>query len=370
MSPGFFRRYLLPGFVFQSVVIAGGYGTGRELVEFFLRYGPLGGLLAMLLISTTIWSVVCMASFEFARMFRAFDYRSFFRDLLGPGWVLFEIIFFAMLLVVLAVIAATAGTLLQEGLGLPCVVGVISIVAAVGVLVFKGSEVIEKFLTGWSFLLYAVYAAILLLSLAAFGSEIGAALGSGEIRSGWWLGGIRYAGYSLAVIAAVLFTIRHAESRRHALIAGFLAGPIAILPGLCFYLAVVGQYPAVLDRAVPITLLLDLLGSRVLSVVFQVVLFGTLIETGTGGIHAVNERIAHTAKELGRVLPKTARPLVAILLLLMAALMSQLGLVDLIARGYGTITWAFLVVFVLPVLTWGVWKILRAGNALPPPPAW
>ena len=27
-----FRRYLLPGFVFQSVVVAGGYGTGRELV--------------------------------------------------------------------------------------------------------------------------------------------------------------------------------------------------------------------------------------------------------------------------------------------------------------------------------------------------
>ena len=30
-----FQRYLLPGFVFQSVIIAGGYGTGRELVEFF-----------------------------------------------------------------------------------------------------------------------------------------------------------------------------------------------------------------------------------------------------------------------------------------------------------------------------------------------
>jgi uncharacterized membrane protein YkvI len=32
----FFRRYLLPGFVFESAVIAGGYATGRELVEFFL----------------------------------------------------------------------------------------------------------------------------------------------------------------------------------------------------------------------------------------------------------------------------------------------------------------------------------------------
>ena len=38
----FFRKYLLPGFVFQSIVIGGGYGTGRELVEYFLQFGPLG----------------------------------------------------------------------------------------------------------------------------------------------------------------------------------------------------------------------------------------------------------------------------------------------------------------------------------------
>ena len=43
-----FRRYLLPGFVFEAAVIAGGYATGRELVEFFLPAGPWGGLLGML----------------------------------------------------------------------------------------------------------------------------------------------------------------------------------------------------------------------------------------------------------------------------------------------------------------------------------
>ena len=39
----FFKRYLLPGFVFEAAVIGGGYATGRELVEFFLPAGPLGG---------------------------------------------------------------------------------------------------------------------------------------------------------------------------------------------------------------------------------------------------------------------------------------------------------------------------------------
>ena len=36
-----FQKYFVPGIVFQSCVIAGGYGTGRELVEYFMGYGWL-----------------------------------------------------------------------------------------------------------------------------------------------------------------------------------------------------------------------------------------------------------------------------------------------------------------------------------------
>jgi uncharacterized membrane protein YkvI len=46
-------------------------------------------------------------------------------------------------------------------------------------------------------------------------------------------------------------------------------------------------------------------------------------------------------------------------MLLSAAGLSGFGLVTLIARGYGTLTWAFLLVYVVPVLTLGVWKLRR-----------
>ena len=68
-----FKKYFVPGIIFQSVVIAGGYGTGRELVEFFLNFGTLGGFIAMIAISGVIWSAVCAATFEFARVFKAYD---------------------------------------------------------------------------------------------------------------------------------------------------------------------------------------------------------------------------------------------------------------------------------------------------------
>ena len=40
MDYTWYKKYLLPGFIAQSVLIAGGYGTGRELVEYFVQYGP------------------------------------------------------------------------------------------------------------------------------------------------------------------------------------------------------------------------------------------------------------------------------------------------------------------------------------------
>ena len=42
----FVRIYLVPGAVFQSILVGGGYGTGREVVEYFTRFGPTGGLLS------------------------------------------------------------------------------------------------------------------------------------------------------------------------------------------------------------------------------------------------------------------------------------------------------------------------------------
>jgi len=352
------KRYLLPGFVFQSVVIAGGYGTGRELAEFFLSRGPLGGLLAMAL-SMLIWSAVCMASFEFARVFRAFDYRVFFQRLLGRGWVLFEISYLLTMMIVLAVIAAASGEILRETFGLPYLVGVVGIMGLVGLLVVGGNDLIEKAFTGWSAVLYVVYVIFFLWCLARFGPEIRGSLASGQVEGSWIKGGIAYAGYNLGVIPAVLFTLRHHRNRKETLAAGFLAGPIAMAPALLFFLAISGEYPAILDQAVPANHMLELLGSRSFQIIFQVMLFGTLVETGTGLIHAVNERISGTAEEKGRTLSPRVRMITSTGLLLLAAAIAQFGLIGLIARGYGTLTWAFVVVFIIPILTWGIVLIRR-----------
>ncbi len=355
--PSVFRRYFLPGFLFQSVVIAGGYGTGAELAEFFLTQGPLGGLLAIAA-STAVFSAVSMVTFELARLWQAFDYRHFFQRLLGRGWWLFEVCYVGLLLIVLAVVAAASGAIMRDTFGVSYWVGVGAVMLAVGGLVFGGNDAIERFFSAWSFVLYGVYVVFFVWCFRELGSAISANLSAEPAGGGWAWAGLRYAGYNLAVIPPVLATLRLHETRRETFVAGALTGPIAMIPGLLFFLPMIGLYPGILDAEVPATVLLERLGSRPFQIAFQVVLFGTLIETGAGLIHAVNERISGLQSDRHAPMARWVRPAVAVGLLTVGTAVSGFGLTGLIARGYGrTLTLGFIAVYVIPVLTVGVWRI-------------
>lgn len=359
----FFLRYLLPGLVFQGVVIGGGYATGRELAEFFLSHGPVGGLMSMAVAALT-WSLVMAASFELSRVTRSYDYKSFFQQLLGRFWFLYEFLLIILMVVVLSVIAAAAGEIAQGLLGAPALVGILLLLLAIGVLTFYGSHLIEQFMGSWSILLYASYFTLVVWSFTAFGDDIRRNFASASVGPGWVLDGVRYAGYNLATVPAVFFCLNHITRRRQAVGAGLLAGIIGMLPAVFLYVAMMGMYPEIGEAAIPSTELLARIGSNWFTVVFQLVLLGTLVQTGVGLIHSVNERIALTLASQGRSMPELARPAVATAMSVVALIMaSQFGLVTLIAKGYGLLTFGFIAVFVVPVLSVGVYKIYLAGKA-------
>lgn len=359
MSSRVFRIYFMPGFIFQSVVIAGGYGTGRELVEYFLSFGPLGGLLGMLTITTVIWSCLLALSFEFARICRAYDYRSFFKNLLGRYWIVFEILYFLLLCIVLAVIGSAAGVLVRDNFHLPYIAGVALTMTIIGFLAFKGSRLIAKFLSSWSLVLYLAFGAFLCATVLNFGPSIKARFLDSAIDPLWSLGGFKYALYNIAVIPAVLFCTTEIETRKEAISAGLIGGLIGIFPGLLLYTAMVSFYPSVLPTEIPVVYILRQMDSPHLLVIFQIVLFGALITTGIGFIHAVNERINTARRTKGKTFPSWQRPLIAIGLLCLGMGLSTVGLINLIAKGYGTISWGFFIVYVLPLTTLGLAKIVR-----------
>jgi uncharacterized membrane protein YkvI len=361
----FFRRYLLPGFVFESAVIAGGYATGRELVEFFLPAGPWGGVLGMI-VSMLFWSAVLMVSFELARRAKAYDYRSFFKLLLGPAWFLFEIAYFLLMIIILAVMGAAAGEITHDLLGLPKLVGSMSMIAATGLMLFYSNAAIEKFLALSVGYLYLVYIVFFIWSFVAFGDRIEAAFASAQTADGWFKSGVTYAGYNVATIPAVLFCIRHLTSRREAMVAGFLGGPLGMLPGVLFFISMVGYQSEIANVALPSAFLLDKFGAPWFEWAFQIAVMLTLVDTGVALLHAINERVAKVYEERRKPMPRTMRPAIAITVMVISVYAAgAIGLVNLIAKGYGWLTYAFIAILIVPVLTIGVWRITGGAQRTP-----
>ena len=354
-----FRKYFLPGFVFQGVLIAGGYGTGRELVEYFMKYGTRGGILGMFLVTTVLWAVILAVTFEFARVFKTYDYRSLLLRVLGPLSVVFEALYLILMVMVLGVVCSAAGVLLRENFGIPYLLGVGVMLAAIGFLTFKGSGVLEKFLSSWSILIYIVYVLFLVAALMKFGPEIKDQLAAGKILPGWSLGGFKYALYNMGVIPSVLFCLVHIETRKEAILSGFLASLIGILPGFLFFLAVLGSYPAVVSEEAPAFFVLQKLHLPALLVAYLIMLFGTLIQTGTGFIHAFNQRLEAALKARGKKLLRWHRPAVALSLLLISVGVATFGLINLVAKGYGSISWGIFLFYFVPLLTIGFYKIAQ-----------
>jgi uncharacterized membrane protein YkvI len=363
--PSFFKRFLLPGFAFKAVVIGGGYATGRELVEFFLPSGPRGGLLAMAL-ATVIWSVVCVTTFLFARLTQSQDYRTFFKNLLGPLWPVFEISDLLFVILVLSVFGAAAGAIGQALFGWPVIAGSLILMFAITFFATFGNESVERLFKWVSIFLYATYAAFVVLSLTHFGDRILNAFSAEAPMHGWALGGLTYAGYNIIGAVVILPVIRHMTSNRDAVVAGVLAGPLAMIPAILFFICMVAYYQQVSGQTLPSDFLLERLNLPAFRYVFQMMIFAALLESGTGSVHAINERIAHAwHARRQKPLRNTARLVISLVVLTVSIFLAErFGLVTLIAKGYRLLAWVMLAVYVLPLMTYGVWR-LRKGRAAP-----
>ena len=356
VMPSFFKRFLLPGFAFKAVVIGGGYATGRELAEFFLPSGPVGGVLGMLL-SMACWSAICAATFVFARATQSYDYGSFFRTLLGPAWFLFDGAYACLVIIMLSVFGAAAGAIGAAVFGWQEIVGTLALVAGIAAVAAFGNESVERLFKYVTYFLYSVYVVFVVLALMKTSDRVVANLAGAHPTDGWAIGGLTYAGYNVVGAVVILPVLRHLTSRRDAVVAGLLAGPLGMLPAVLFYVCMIAYYPAIGTATLPSDYMLARLDAPVFHVVFQMMILSALLESGTGAVHAVNQRIAGVLGARGRSLPRAARLALSTgILVLSIFVANRFGLVALIARGYRTLAYLFIAVYVLPLLAVTIWK--------------
>src|SRR6185437_1841422 len=348
-----------PGLVIQAVLVGGGYATGRELVEFFLSLGPAAGLLGMIF-TALLFSSGAMISFELARRFRTYDYDSFTKLFLGRFRALFEVGYLVGLVLVLAVISAAAGELLLSLIGGLRWLSEALFMMSVAVVVFFGNRFVERVISAWSIIFYITYGLLFNLVAGRFGASLQWAIASESIRpaAALW-NGLSYAAYNIPLLPVLIFVARNFESRREALIAGGLAGPLILLPGFAFLLTLSAFYPGILTATLPVRVVLDRLGYPGLALAVRLVILGALIKTGAGPLHGFIERLARCAADRSKPLPQALRPMVAMALMTIANFAAtRIGLVDLIGKGYRYSAVYYLIVLVIPLLTVGLWRLL------------
>lgn len=352
-------RLLVPGLVLQAVMVGGGYATGRELVSFFLVNGPLSAITGMA-VTAVLFSVTAIIAFELARLHSAFDYRSFCKTFMGRWWFLFEIGYIGALLLSLSVITAAAGELAVTALGLNPTLGAVLFVAVVALLLGLGTDWIERIITLWSVVFYGAYAAMFIAVFHLHGDKMLAALPSEPLRVIPAIsGGVSFTGYNITIVAILIFVARNLGTRKQALWAGALTGPLILIPGFAFLLTLTAFYPQINDMALPVGYVLEAVGNTPLTGMINVIVSCALMKTGLALLHGLNERIAGAWQGERAAMPGYVRPAIAIAAMTIATLAATgIGLIDLIGKGYRYSGYYFVLIFLVPLFTLGLKRAL------------
>jgi uncharacterized membrane protein YkvI len=343
-------------------LIGGGFATGREIIEYGGKFGNAGWISGLAIY--TGFTTLAFLSFEACRRWKVYDYKSLLSRMLGKGWVAYELCYLMLSVLTIAVMASAAGEILKDTFGLDAWVGVVLIVIVVGMLNYGGEEIIARMETIGTIALFGAYLWFSSTVFNADGSSVVDAFTRPreegvQLWAVVWTG-ILYVGYNLGVYPASFFTIRTLQSTKESLAAALVAGILMTLPWFLTYFSFMAYYPdvAIMDAPVPWLKVLSRFGSS-FKIVFGVVVGWTLIETATGVIHAFVNRVEVAyQQEKGIKLQSYKKGLISLIALTMALILSRVGIIDLIAKGYAIMAYGMIAFYALPLLLWSV-KILN-----------
>lgn len=361
-------RYVLPGIILQSVLIGGGYATGREIVEYGAKYGAIGWLSGFA--SFIGFSLMAILSFEMVRLFKLYDFKSLLKSLIGPFYRLFDVVYIMLMLIIIAVMSSATGAIVEQMTGLNYWVGVSVITVVVGILNFYGEKIIACFESVGTVLLYIGYISFSALVISQGSGHISQVMSTGDISftpdvtvlSALWTG-ILYVGYNLVVFPASFFTIKEQTNTKQSVIGGLIAGLLMTIPWFMTYFAIMAFYPDTSVLAAPVPWLVMMTADKApswLFLFFGLVMGWTLIETATGMIHAMLGRIDKGLADSDRpAMARSKRAVLTIAILAASAVLAKFGIIDLIAKGYNALSYAIIVLLLVPLLTVGLYKIVK-----------
>ncbi|MFK8030143.1 MAG: hypothetical protein AB8G18_07875 [Gammaproteobacteria bacterium] len=362
MSSYLFRVIVIPTSVFLSVLFGASYGSGREVVEFVSSNGPTGGLVALLTLVLT-HAVLLVLSFELARLFKSYDYVSFFKILLKRGWVLYEIVILMGLVIALSIATSVGGTVLEDHFGMSAWIGSLMILGVVVSLNYFGRKIVEGSMMLSVSALFIVLTVLVVQLISGYSEQVAATFSEFGYQDGGVYKGLMYAIGGGGYIPLLLYCATGLKTRSEAFTAGIVAALVAGVPALVFHFAFMAGYPEIIEQRIPTYWMFNQISTPLMLNIYVAVMFVLISQTGVGVLQGLIQRLdVWHRQSKGKPLTSFGHAGVAAAAVIVSTALGSMGIVALILRGYTILFMSFIVVFVVPLLTYGLYLIFWRRN--------
>ena len=344
--------------------VGSGFATGTQGLSFFSQYGWTALFMPAL-------SMLIVVAIHYIGMHAAI-YNNCTVGRQWANWLfhpydrvfgkVFECIAFLTGVLAVAACLAGAGTLLKGMLGLPYMAGVLVIGAILVVVAMYGYQVISAVSGVLAVIMIAFLLIIFTMGMGHNMDNLTTILSNRVMFEGQSFGGaffkmIMYACFQATTVSsmvAVNGSYRTSTDIKRYAVLGFIMNAV-MLTLSC--LTVLSGMPATANE-LPILTVCQSLNTPWLTLVYQIILLLAFLSTGVTIVFGLSKRYA-------MLLPKKIKGdqlrkfICAEAFIIVNILVAQLGLLPIINKGYTYMGFISLVMYVIPSLTIGVWKLRR-----------
>lgn len=308
--------------VYIGTVVGAGFATGREIVEFFMKYGVFG--LAGIILAGFLFISIGTKMLILSKRINATSYQDLVSYLFGRKIGSFVNIFMLIILFGLtSIMLSGAGAVFKEQLGLSVKLGVIiTILLTIAVMFFgvKGLFSVNMIVVPM-LILFSLMLAIQSFSVEAFYAEPEDMSSSFK----WILSAISYAAFNLTMASAVLVPLASEIKdekvlRRGGMLGGFLLTIILISS----YIAL-STLPNVMEFDIPMA---EVMKTTFFAFyfIYIAVIFGEIFTSVIGNLYGLEKQLL-TYIQLPRMI-------VVCTILCISAFISKIGYSSLISSLY------------------------------------
>ncbi|WP_226668477.1 hypothetical protein [Metabacillus litoralis] len=325
--------------VYVGTVVGAGFATGREIVEFFTKYGIYG--LAGILVVGLLFIFIGTKMLILSKRINATSYQELMIFLFGKKFGGFINGFMLVILLGLtSIMLSGAGAIFNEQLGLSVRIGVIITILLTICVMFFGVRGLYgvNLIVVPMLILFSVMLAIQSFSIEPFLTSFD---GTSSSSINWILAAFSYAAFNLTMASAVLAPLANEINDEKVLKRGGIIGGIFLtLILICSHIAL-STLPNLLQYDIPMA---EVMKTALYSFhfIYIAVIYGEVFTSVIGNLFGLEKQILSYIK--------VPRMVIICAILCVAAFISKIGYSSLISSLYPIFGYLCLVMLVLLIV--------------------